>query len=255
MNKICFLVSLAALLLTGMVYGIDRPAPPMIKVLIANNKPGILLEVRGKYKIFDPHTMEHISTRFVGKRKYLQALTNGLKWGEEFPGIFQLLIMPDDPRTTTLVDGVPYEGNLYIYDVGGMISIVNDVEIEKYLDSLLVAQNTENLSTEALGALAIVNRTQAYFQANHPKTKYWAVDGKKIGYKGYVDPSENVGKALQTTKYMVLTEGDQTFNAEWNESKLPLNVANQLANEGQNAAEILKRAFPNTALKVMLTNQ
>lgn len=254
MKKFLCLATLLALTVSGALLGVDRPSAPTIKVLIANNKPGILLEVRGKYKIYDPHTMEHLSTRFVGKRKYLQALTNGLKWGEEFPGIYQLLIVPDDPRTITLVDGVPYEGNLYIYDVAGMISIVNDVEIEKYIDSLLTSQDTQNLSAEALGALAITNRTQAYYQANHPKTQYWAVDGSKIGYKGYSDPNANVGKALQTTKYMVLTEGDQTFNARWDEAKLPLNEANRLAQEGQSAADILKRVFPNTSLKVMLTN-
>lgn len=254
MKKILCLASLFALTMAGTLLGVDRPTAPTIKVLIANNKPGILLEVRGKYKIYDPHTMEHLSTRFVGKRKYLQALTNGIKWGEEFPGIYQLLIVPDDPRTVTLVDGVPYEGSLYIYDVAGMISIVNDVEIEKYLDSLLANQETQNLSAEALGALAIANRTQAYYQANHPKTQYWAVDGSKIGYKGYADPNPNVGKALQTTKYMVLTEGDQTFNARWDDAKLPLTEANRLAQEGETAADILKRLFPNTALKVMLTN-
>ncbi|MFN4174410.1 MAG: hypothetical protein ACK4HV_04830, partial [Parachlamydiaceae bacterium] len=63
--------------------------PATIKVLVAQNKPGIVLEVRGKYKIYDPNTMEHISTRFIGKRKFLQPLSNGIKWGEEFPGIYQ----------------------------------------------------------------------------------------------------------------------------------------------------------------------
>ena len=258
MKKICFLaalyVSFSTLFAAGLSTGGERPLPPSIKVLIVNNTPGILLEVRGKYKIFDPHTMEHLSTRFVGKRKYLQALSNGLKWGEEFPGIFQLLLVPDDPRTTTLVDGVPYEGRLIIYDVAGKIAIVNEVEIEKYLDSLLSSEKTESLPGEALGALVIANRTQAYYQANHPKTPYWAIDGTKTGYKGYGKQNPNVEKALQTTKYLVLTEGDQTFNARWEDAKLPLTEAENLASQGENAAEILKKAFPSTSLKVMLNN-
>lgn len=251
MKKMSFLACLASVFLLGAVGALEKPVSPSIKVLIANSKPGLLLEVRGKYKIYDPHTMEHLSTRFVGKRKYLQALSNGIKWGEEFPGIYQLLIVPDDPRTITLIEGVPYEGSLYIYDVAGQISVVNDVDIEKYVDSILTAQNQEVVSPESLGALAIANRTQAYYYANHPKTQFWAVEAGKAGYQGYMGRNSSVEKALQTTKYLVLTEGDQPFNARWEEAKIAAGDTSKLASQGENAVEILKKAFPRASLKLM----
>lgn len=235
----------------------ERPQAPAIKVLIAKNKPGVVLEVKGKYKLYDPNTKEHISTRFVGKRKYIQALANGLKWGEEFPGVYQIMILPDEGKTTTLVDGIEYSGALYIYDVAGRISVVNEVQIEDYLDSVMSSQiAAEAVPAEALGAIAIANRTQAYYLANNPKTDYWAVDGSKTGYEGHAATHQKngVNKALATTKYMVLTENDKPFNADFSGAKLALEQTYKLAEQGEHAAEILKKAFPGTSLKVMLTN-
>lgn len=234
----------------------EKPQPPQIKVLIAKNKPGVVLEVKGKYKMYDPNTMEHLSTRFIGKRKYIQSLANGLKWGEEFPGIYQLMIVPDEGKTTTLVDGIEYAGTLYIYDVAGRISVVNEVQIEDYLDSVMTAQLLKSMPEETLGALAIANRTQAYYLAQNPKTDFWTVEAGKVGYEGYAVTERNnaVDKALATTKYMVLTENDKPFNADWTSSKLQLTDAERYAQQGQSALDILKKAFPTAALKVMLTN-
>lgn len=93
-----------------------KPEPKTIKVLIVHDKPGVVLEVKGKYTLYDPNKSKykHISTRFLGKRKFIQAVSDGLRWGEEFPGVYQLLIVPDEKTMTTVVDGNDYQGNLYI---------------------------------------------------------------------------------------------------------------------------------------------
>ena len=231
--------------------------PPKIKVLIAKKKPGVLLEVKGKYKVYDPHTKEHISTRFIGKRKYMQPMAQGLKWGEEFPGVYQLMIMPDDARTTTLVDGIEYRGSIYIYDVEGQLSVVNEVEIEDYLSSIMATQTNKETPEEVLGALAIANRTQTYYQAGHPKTSFWDVDGEKMGYEGFAaaQSASLVAKSLQTTKYMVLIENEIPFDAGWAKACLSLPDAERLAKQGQTAADILGKAFPGASIKVMLNNK
>lgn len=268
MIKRILLSSIAALTLTtgaeaglleswsSYMWKTEQPTPPSIKVLIAKSESGVVLEVKGKYKLYDPNTMQHISTRFVGKRRYLQALSDGLKWGEQFPGIYQLLIVPDEAGTTTLINGVEYSGSLYVYDVGGKVSVVNDVYIEDYLDSVLMAKAAALTPEEALGALAIAGRTEAYWASSHPKTTFWAVDASKAGYAGQANkgPNPRVQKSLATTKYMVLTDGDRPFNANWSDAKISWSEAERLASLGENAAQILKKAFPEANLKVMLTN-
>lgn len=231
----------------------DEGHPPLIKVLIAHSKPGMVIEVKGKYTLYDPHTMNHISTRFIGKRKYMQALTDGLKWGEEFPGMHQLLIVPMDQKTTTLVDGVEYKGSIYVYDVSGTISVINEIYVEDYLNSLLTSKYAADpLTFETLSALAIDHRTQAYWQVKNPKTPFWDVDATKEGFEGSA-VVKNPLQAVTTTKYMVLLKDGSVFNADW-PSTFTLAESDKLAREGQHASQILSRIFPGTTIRV-LTNQ
>lgn len=237
-----------------------------IKILIVHDQPGAVLEVDGKYQIFDPHTDSLLSTRFIGKRKFVQALRDSLKWGEEFPGIHQIKIVPDEKKTMTMVDGVNYKGNIYIYDIGGTISIVNEVDIEDYLKSILSAQFDSHLPEEELAAIAIAARTNAYYQAQNPKNTYWAVDASKVGYEGNskVQDLSPILKAIHSTKHMVLEKEGKLFPAEWGSStggknsrekvdfsRISLFEAEELAKKGEHAAQILSKAFPGSYVKLI----
>lgn len=243
--------------------------PPKIRVLIVNDQQGVVIEVKGKYKIYDPHTGDHISTRFVGKRKFMQAVRDGLKWGEEFPGLYQLLIVPDEKTTTTIVDGIEYRGPIFVYDIGGTISVINEVSIEDFLSSTLVQNYSKKMPEELLAAIVIAARTNAYDAAAHPKNPYWSVDSRSVDYKGYavVDPKSDVEKAIINTRYMVMSnsasdEGQvNAFPAEWkidaadpsqpNVSKITLEEAGEMAKKGEHAAQILKEAFPGVKVELI----
>lgn len=245
--------------------------PPTIKVLIVHDRPGVVLEVKGKYKIFDPHTGDHISTRFTGKRKFIQAVRDGLKWGEEFPGVYQLMIVPDESSTTTIVDGIEYRGPIFIYDIGGTISIVNQVYIEDYLSSILTKRSTQ-LPEELLAAIAIAARTSAYYRIENPKSQYFSIDGTKTGYQGFasIDPGSDTEKAIKATRYMVMSraapseEHVAAFPAEWKQpgaavpvlndavvSQITLADAQAMAQKGEHAAQILAKAFPNVKIELI----
>lgn len=243
--------------------------PPTIKVLIVHDRTGVVLEVKGKYKVFDPHTGDHLGTRFVGKRKFIQAVSDGIKWGEEFPGIHQLLITPDEAATTIIVDGIEYHGPVYVYDIGGTISIVNQVYIEDYLSSILAQKYREPLSEETLAAAAIAARTSAYYHAENPKSQYWSVDGQQTGYQGFavINYASPIEKALQATRFMVMSSypvsEDQItpFLAQWKQegngtgheviSKITLADAEEMARRGEHAAQILSKAFPGMKIELM----
>lgn len=246
-------------------------APPKIKVLIVHDQPGAVLEVKGKYKIFDPHTKEHITTRFVGKRNFVQALRDGIKWGEEFPGIHQLVIVPDDKNTMTIIDGIEYPGSIYVYDVDGAISIVNETFIEDYLTSILAARYRDPLPEEARAAIAIAARTTAYYQAENPKSDFWAADGRQVDYKGLSSASDHnsMHRAITATRYMIMSSTSARFGeaipfiADWKQSgqaktaaqaqvsQLTLGQVNELAQQGEHAAQILGKAFPGTKIELI----
>lgn len=243
--------------------------PPKVRVLIAHDKEGALVEVKGKYKIHDPHTGDHITTRFVGKRKYMQAVRDGIKWGEEFPGVFQLLIVPDEATTTTVVDGIEYKGPIYIYDIGGTISVINEVPIEDFLSSSLAQSFRSPLPQEALNAIAIAARTAAYYAAANPRNQYWTVDGAVSGYQGFaaIDYSSGIEKAIADTRYMVMSNaagGEEQINvfpAQWSQvpslgnqqvvSQVSLDDAIGMANNGEHAAQILGKAFPGSKIELI----
>lgn len=253
---------------TGYFKGQSRPTPPTIRILVLHDLEGVNLEVRGKYSLYDPYTNSYISSRFVGKSRYVQALNDGLKWGEAFPGLYQIKIKPEDAQTTTVINGHEYDGSIYIYDIGGTISIVNQIPVEEYVKAVLMHYQDRNLAPEALAALAIVARTNAYFQAVNPKNTYWAVDAQKVGFQGRAPVSSAVEEAVKLTRYMIMSrtgvyEGMVTpFPVQFDTlspgqtkdiqvSKLSLDEANEKAQNGEHAAQILAKAFPGSTIMMM----
>lgn len=243
---------------------------PAIGILVADDIDRVILEVRGRYALYDPYTKEHISNRFLGKSDTIEAIRSGLKWGEEFPGIYQLQIVPLDPTTVILLDETEYQGNLYIYDAGGTISIVNEIDLEEYLHCTLSTAVDDTVSREALSALVIAARTNAYYQVMHPRNTYWTVEADQVGFRGCDVPRiSRVDEAIRNTRYMVLSltgpyDGATTpFLSSWGpistlrpsgaitQGKITIEQAQDMAERGAHAAQILSKAFPGSS--VMLT--
>ena len=231
-----------------------------------HDQPGIVLEVKGKYQLFDPNTNSYLSTRFIGKRKFAQAAHDGIKWGEEFPGLHQMKIVPEEERATVSVDGVEYPGDVYVYDIGGTVSVVNEVPIEDYLKSVLNAQfENDGLPKEAIAAIAIAARTNAAYQAQNPKNTYWSVEASKVGYEGkeVAERSNAINQAIDETRGMVMKNGGSLFPAEWGSttggkphrekavfSHITLFDVEEMAKKGDKADKILSKAFPNSVIQI-----
>lgn len=237
-----------------------------LKILIVHDKPGVVLEVKGKYKIYDPKTGSNMGKGYVGKRKYIQPLNDGMKWGEEFPGVFQIMIMPDDKATTTIVDGIEYKGRIYVYDIGGSLSIVNDISFDEYVKTVLSSKLQQPLPEEALAAVAIAARTNAYFMKQNSRSDFWNVEAKQIGYQGYAlsNPSSLIEQAVKSTHNMVMSAASSPFLVQWDvvdtgsiantapiDSKISLVEAAMLAHQGDHAAQILKKAFPSAQVDLI----
>lgn len=254
--------------ISGYFQGKGRSEPPTIRVLLVHDAEGVNLQVRGRYSLYDPYSKSHISSRFAGKSRYIQAMGDGLKWGESFPGLYQLKIEPDDNATLIAINDRDYDGLVYVYDIGGSISIVNEIPVEDFVRSIMANPQNENLAPETLAALAIVARTNAYYQAVNPKNTYWAVDAQKVGFNGRPPLNTLAEEAVKQTRYMLMSrtgvyEGVATpFPAQFGNlpmvqskelqvSKITLEEANAMAKKGEHAAQILAKAFPNSTIMLM----
>ena len=197
------------------------PVAPKIKVLIAEDLDGVYLEVTGGYNVYDPNTHKKLASRFLKKGCFMQPMRGGMKWGEEFPDVFQLLVQPDHPKTTILVNGTQYKGAMYIYQIQSRLYVVNEVDIEDYVKTQLAAEYTQGLDQEAMAAVAIVARTNAYFQSAARRENFWHADAKELGYRGIASHNVNpeITNAVDSTRYLVMVnmnnrDLDGTFAAK-----------------------------------------
>jgi len=246
----------------------EEVEPATIKVLLLHDVPYADLEIKGSYNLYDPYRNQRIATRFAAKGAKIQALSQGLKWGEEFPGVYQLTLVPDDRNIFVSINGKQYRGKVYIYDVGGTLSLVNEVEIEDYLSSTLPAKFQRPLSEEALAAAAITERTHSLHLSQYSENPYWHVNADDVDYQGVRTEDTNplVAEALGSTRGMVMSktsiyEGRVTpfpvhLVAGRNENmyqgmqKVSIDDIELMAKNGDNAAQILTKSFPGTSIEL-----
>ena len=197
--------------------------PENIHVLLEKDVTEAFLEVCGPYYIFNPYDGSKISSGILGKRFIVRPTSLGLKWGQEFPGIHQMIVIPRSSDTSILLNGIQYKGAIGIYKVNEYINLINQIDVESYLKSILSTQFPYPLESEAMAALAIAARTTSYYQIYKNNDSFWHVDGKIIGYQGsaLVIPDSSTSHAIDATKNLILLnqkdEHNTPFIATWTE--------------------------------------
>lgn len=198
----------------------QKAKPATIKVLLAKLAKEALVEVRGLHDIYNPQNDLLILSGAFNKRDRLFSSNEGIKWGELFPGLFQIRIVPAQSDTSILVNGIQYHGCIEIYCIAGTINIVNEIDIESYLKSSLAAQFPKPMHNEVLDAIAIVARTHAYYTAARNPNSSWHVDFEQSHYQGYGLTFQNraIDEAVERTRHCILTYRNSPFAALWTEN-------------------------------------
>jgi Stage II sporulation protein len=227
------------------------PAGPKIKVLLEKDTPSAFLEARGPYRVVRKDSGTVLSSGTVGKRFVVHALQDGLRWGEEYPDVYQISVLPLTRDACLFVNGIQYKGAVSIYHVrNSRITIVNEVAIEDYLKATLAVQYDEALTKEAMAALAIAARTEAYSKAlqGASTTRPWDIAAHEADYYGLgvTQRKNGVDDAVDWTRYMVLESLKQQGPAQ--NVQLSSTKADELAKKGFDAQKILKTAFPHTKI-------
>jgi stage II sporulation protein D len=193
--------------------------PATIRVLLDKETEGALVEVRGPFKVYDPKTGKQLSGG-KAKRFYLFPHEEGIKWGEDFLGTYQLRIAPIEGETTIFVNGLQYHGCLDVFHVRDKVTIVNEVAIEEYIKSILTPQFERFYGTTVMESVAIVARTNAYHQVTTSKESFWHVESSAMGYNGLGATGINheMEQAVDSTRYLVMTLEELPFAAAWTEN-------------------------------------
>lgn len=232
------------------------PQGPTVRLLVLEDVEGALVEVKGGYNAYDPFTGKKLDTAFFASSYYMHTTTDGIKWGAEFPGVYQILLVPDHANASILVQGVEYKGMIYAYQVDGALNFVNEVSVNDYAKSLisdLTAKKT--LERESLAALLIAARGDGFYHSQHPKSKYWDVKASQVAYRGSsicrVDNAFN--EVADETDGMILRAHK---DIGWFEAKnTPVDEIEKEGVDGKHARAILSRYFPGSEVTLFTSEK
>lgn len=228
---------------------------PSIRVQLMHDVEGALVEVKGRYNVYDPKTGKQLDTAFLPSSYYMYPTVDGIKWGAEFPGIYQILIVPDKTETTVLVAGTEYHGIVYLYQINGLLGGVNETSIDDFVTSILSTHLPDSIThKEALSAVAIALRTQVIRQMDQNSNPYWDIKAETLGYRGCsVERKDRpFVEALRNTKEMILVKGSLPVDIQWfsgqNGASGPFDQIEQMAQSGKDARVILESLFPGAII-------
>ena len=229
----------------------ERFNSPTIRVQLMSDSEGAQVEVKGPYNIYDPRTGKKLDSAYMGSSYYMYPTIDGIKWGQEFPGIYQVLIVPDRLDATLLMGGTEYRGMGYMYQIKGVLGGVNEVSLEQFVASMLSTHIPADVTEkEAIAALGIALRTEALYWLAIANNQYWDIKAGTVGYRGAAferhDPAFD--EALKQTRDMVMKKmgSNDLVSVRWfsaGETMAPVHEMQQLAKEGKDARAILEKLF------------
>lgn len=191
-----------------------------IKVLTHTDLSGALLDVKGAYTIKDPSSQKKLESSFFKKRCYLASTNDGLKWGKFYKNVHQIQIIPKDPNTSILINGIQYTGKVSAYDITSKIFIVVELDVDDYLRSVLAANfSYRNMHQSILEALAISMRTDLYHKIAGSTNPFWDIKAGDHGFGGtsMITTNNGTDAAVTATKDLILVYKNRPFPTAWSE--------------------------------------
>lgn len=187
--------------------------PATVKVRLFSSQKGALVEARGPYEVINTMNGRKLSWGRSDKRFYMYGHNSGIKWGENFLGIFQITLLPKAESTRFLINGVEYPGALEIYNIKNKLVVINELTIEDMLKATLSPLVQSNYELATYEALAIAMRTHYYHIAEKNAESFWHLDAKAIGYNGSGLTLQNLPleAGILSTKHVVMKHNQGTF--------------------------------------------
>lgn len=237
----------------------NMPKRPIIRVLLASHKPSFQIEVKGAHNVYDPYNGKKVEAAFLSSSYEMRPTSDGIVWGQSFPGVYQVVIVPDTADGVVIVDGIQYGGAVAFYQVENALSAVNWISLEDFTSSLVSVTMTprEREPKEALAAMIIALRSLAFNQILHSTNQFWDVRADACGYKGRAIMRLDIPfqEAMHSTKNIILEpkasekKGVTLSDIEQLKKEIPYQQATELAEQGHDAAVILEKFMPNQQLQ------
>lgn len=104
----------------------------------------------------------------------------------------------------------PYREELRVYAVGSLCEVVNEVDLEKYLDGLVNSEFSARWGEEAIAAQVIAARTYALHQMMQSRDEHFDVDAtvRDQVYDGSIKEDYRASRSVERTRGLVLSTSD-----------------------------------------------
>lgn len=221
------------LFLSSMLFSEEKPLT--VRVLIKKVAVNTRIEVKGRHHLYNPKTEMLLKTSTKKRKGIIHDSDHGLVWDEQLKNIHEVRIVPDEKNCSILVDGIQYNGWTEIFGIGGTITIINEIDVDNYLKSLLSAQLRGNWSNETLDALVITQRTALINLIEKREYASWQLEARKEGYRGLTF-DKSIHDAVERTRGLILHFNKKPFAATWGEN---------LAGRSVSYRSIFRKAVPS----------
>ena len=211
----CLLAATVALL--GGCNGESTPAPPTppaltradaptIRVKIGNSLPQARVSIRDKYQIRDTGSRRILCAGDSLSNAIFAAADGTLRLDGLPLGTHQVTVVPQQSGSL-LVAGQAYRGNLFVFAEAGKVTLVNHLDFEEYLASVVGAELLRGWQLETHKAQAIAARSYALYHMKNVSAAARFDVGDTPGhqvYRGVASESETSRRAIEVTRGIVL---------------------------------------------------
>jgi stage II sporulation protein D len=172
---------------------LEQQAPRPVRVLLLEGRPEVKIGSTKGFKVVDAR----------GKTRKLKAGTQNVRAGKIAAARLPLRF---DPGAAPLVlDGKAYRGSLVVHRVGGRLTVVNKLPLDRYLRGVVPWEMPDDWHPEALKAQAVVARSYALATLKPGKLYDLYADTRSQVYGGIEAEAFTTNVAIGATAGQVLT--------------------------------------------------
>jgi len=198
----------------GVVDAMLYETPPLVRVALVVRGAGGAAAVAsgGPYLLADCATGKVLAS---GSRLPLSSISaggSGLRIGGREFASSSLRLRPRGSKPLAL-NGSSYAGDLLFFRDAAGVTVVNELDVERYVDGLLAAEMPLYFDDDALKAQAVAARTYVLYEAKTSTSPYYDVVSTQQSqvYKGLSAATRKARRLVSKTRGIILTVKGKTF--------------------------------------------
>lgn len=185
-----------------------------IRVVIHQEGKKVKITTPGSLRVETIETFETLGFEYDRGTLEVKSIRNGLKVGRTSYKIYGLRLVPD--RKWIEVGGKRYRDHLLLVrERDGTLLVINEIDLEKYLEGVVPNEVYPGWSEEALKAQTVASRTYALFKTMVRRRPGYDLSADQVDqiYGGASSEQGRVSQAVRATRGEILVYGGQIFPA------------------------------------------